>query len=212
MPLNSITMFAGSHQPSRAHCLFGTTSPWAVGVTGRACAWSCSAWDFLIPCVVRNTTARTQHPRTEHGVPQMAYLLLPQQNAGSSLRPHKSLRHQSPRDKAKQALFNCFFYFLHILMNNISFVLFEALAEIYSVGQRRWSQDVATENSGRVAGTALTSMQSPSHLLLPISLAQESLNKTFTSWCGCVDLLTSHELCLASCLKLGFYRRHLYGD
>lgn len=76
-------------------------------------------------------------------------------------------------------------------MNNISFVLFEALSEIYSVGLRRWTHEVATENSGRETGMVLTSMESPSRLLLPIPLAQESLNKTFTSWCGCADLLTS---------------------
>jgi hypothetical protein len=63
---------------------------------------------------------------------------------------------------------------------------------------------VATENSWRLTRTVLTSMESPSHLHLPISLAQEPFNKTFTSWNSCVDLLTSHELHqlrLSLCLK-----------
>lgn len=72
------------------------------GVTGRVGAHSCSAWDFPIPLGVRNTSARTQ-PLREHTAPEMTYFLLPEQNAGSSLLPHKSLRHQSPHDTAKQS-------------------------------------------------------------------------------------------------------------
>lgn len=132
----------------------------------------------------------------------MAFLLCPEQSIGQSfcLINHSGTR--ARMTKQSKALHNYFVCLLDVLMKNISFVLLEALSEIYSVGLRRWTQDVAV----------LTSMESPSHLLLPISLAQESLSKTFTSWSGCEDLLTSHELYLVPCLKLRFYRRHLCGD
>lgn len=69
--------------------------PTGRGVTAR----SCFAWDLLILCVVRNTTARTR-PLREPRAPQMAFLLCPEQSTGQAfcLINHS---HQSLHDKAK---------------------------------------------------------------------------------------------------------------
>lgn len=54
--------------------------------------------------------------------------------------------------KQSKALHNYFVCLLDVLMKNTSSVLLEALPEIYSVGLRRGTQDVAT---------VLTSMEFP---------------------------------------------------
>lgn len=117
------------------------------GVTAR----SCFAWDLLTQCVVRNTTARTQ-PLREPRAPQMAFLLCPEQSAGQSfcLINHSGTR--AHMTKQSKALHNYFVCLLDVLMKNTSSVLLEALSEIYSVGLRRGTQDVAT---------VLTSMEFP---------------------------------------------------